>query len=119
MPSSKAILRDIADFKLDPKVPYTKKHLEDGRVKKKVLDNAVVEDSEVDTTETDAVVEIKKPLTEEPKKHKPSTAVDTGSSKHKKAINSNDSFKETSISSGKQKVVEEPTTVGSFTDPDV
>jgi len=112
MPSPKAFLRDIADFKLDPKVAVTKAGA-DGRchgkeaVKPKA-EKAVAKPVKVETEDAD-----KKASTDEPKKQHSSTPVHSGRTKQKKATNENDSVDESNVPSDKQEATEEsaPATV--------
>jgi len=110
MPSSKAILRDIADFKLDPKVAHTKAGA-DGRVHGKEAPLPKKEALKVKAKE-DVVLETKTPAEEKKSKQTPPAPIQSTSKNNKKAVNANDSV-ESSAPAGKQEAVEvsEPATV--------
>lgn len=103
MPSPKAFLRDVADFKLDPKVAHTKAGA-DGRCHgkpkgKPVKKPAVLEPEKVEPTVSEA------PEAPTDSKKEPSAPANYGRSKnHKKAANANDSVESPA---GKQEATED------------
>jgi len=112
MPSPKAFLRDITDYKLDPKVAYTKSSLEHGRVKQnRGVAKPQAEPATAEPVKEEVVVDTKKDASAE--KHTPPTHPHhTSHKRNKKAVNANDSV-ESSVPSDKQEATEEsaPATV--------
>ncbi len=107
MPSPKAFLRDVHDFKLDPKVAHTKAGA-DGRCHGKEAVKVKAEKAVAKPAKAETADAITKTSTEEPKKQHPSASDHSGRTKQKKAANANDSVDESNVPSDKQEATEEP-----------